>query len=92
MGDHEVRERAVVQIVAGRVAIEALGATVECGAGTLVVFDPGERHSVRALVASMLLLVLAPWPATQHYADGEEADAQHLPPNASAAPRAGDHS
>lgn len=75
MGDHHVRERAVVQVVGGRVTIEASGETAECEAGTLVVFDRGERHSVHALEDSMLLLILAPWPA----------DEQHLPPNASVA-------
>lgn len=75
MGDHHVRERAVVQVVSGRVTIEASGEAAECGAGTLVVLDRGERHSVHALEDSMLLLILAPWPV----------DEQHLPPNASVA-------
>ena len=42
--DHHVRERAVVQVISGRVAIDASGETVDCEAGTLVTFDPGERH------------------------------------------------
>jgi len=83
MGEHHVRERAVVQVVAGRVTVEASGETIECGAGTLVAFDRGERHSVHALDDSMLLLILAPWPAPRHYVEGEPADAQQLPPNAS---------
>lgn len=83
MGDHRVRERAVVQVVEGRVAIEASGERTECDAGTLVTFAPGERHSVHALAASTLLLVLAPWPAAEHYSDGAELDhAQQLPVNA----------
>ena len=86
MGDHRVRERAVVQVVAGRVSVESSGAPVECEAGTLVTFDPGERHSVRALVDSRLLLLLAPWPAPAHY-EGDEAErAQHLPANARVEP------
>lgn len=86
MGDHEVRERAILQVVDGRVSIDASGETAEGGAGTLVAFDPGERHSVRALVDSMLLLILAPWPAARHYSAGEAADAEHVPPNASVEP------
>lgn len=92
MGNHQVHERALVQIVGGHVEIVSADETIECGASTLVVFEPGERHSVRALAASMLLLILAPWPATQHYVDDEEADPQRLPPNASAAESAVDHS
>jgi quercetin dioxygenase-like cupin family protein len=82
MGEHHVRERALVQVVRGRVEIEASGAAADCGAGTLVAFERGEHHSVRALEHSLLLLILAPWPAHGHYTEAEAADPQHLPPNA----------
>jgi quercetin dioxygenase-like cupin family protein len=88
LGDHHVRERAVVSVVAGRVAIEASGEAVECGTGTVLTFDPGERHAVRASEHSLLLLILAPWPAAEHYTDAEAADAGQLPANASIAPDA----
>lgn len=87
MGDHHVRERAVVHVVSGRVSIDASGETAECAAGTLVNFAPGERHSVHAAEKATLLLLLAPWPAARHYTDDAEAGhAQHLPANASIAP------
>lgn len=87
MGDHHVRERAVVHVVSGRVSIDASGETAECAAGTLVTFAPGERHSVHAAEKATLLLLLAPWPAARHYTDDAEAGhAQHLPANASIAP------
>lgn len=87
MGDHHVRERAVVHIVSGRVSIDASGETAECPAGTVVTFAPGERHSVHAVEGSTLLLLLAPWPAAHHYSADAEADhAQRLPANASVAP------
>ena len=89
MGDHRVRERAVVNVVDGRVSIDASGVTAECGTGALVTFTPGERHSIRALEHSLLLLILAPWPAAEHYTASEAAHAQHLPANASAEPAAG---
>ena len=85
MGDHHVRDRAVVHVHHGRVSIEVGGQQVECGGGCVVTFDPGERHAVRALEPSMLLLVLAPWPATDHYVEGTAA-AQHVPANASVEP------
>jgi quercetin dioxygenase-like cupin family protein len=88
MGDHRVRERAVVQVVGGRVEIESSGERVECDTGTLVTFEPAERHSVRALTESRLLLMLAPWPAARHYADDEAEHAQQLPPNAVVEPLA----
>jgi quercetin dioxygenase-like cupin family protein len=91
MGDHRVRERAVVHVVHGRVSIEASGMTAECGTGTLVTFGPGEQHSVRALEHSLLLLILAPWPAAEHYTAAEAPHAQHLPTNASVEPASTGH-
>lgn len=89
MGDHNVRERAVVQVVSGRVSIEASGRTAECPAGTLVTFAPHERHSVQALEEATLLLLVAPWPAAEHYSDSETQNAQQLPANAYVAPLEG---
>ncbi len=86
MSDHQVRERALVQVVTGRVSIESSGEAIECNAGTLVTFEPSERHTVHALVSARLLLVLAPWPAAKHYTDVETAHGQHLPANAMADP------
>ena len=38
MADHRVRERAVVEVISGRVSIEAAEKSVECETGTLVTF------------------------------------------------------
>jgi quercetin dioxygenase-like cupin family protein len=86
MGEHHVRERAVVQVVSGRVAIDAGGEQAECGAGTLVTFAPGEQHALRALDDAKILLVLSPWPGAQHYSDGEPPTEGHVPANASVDP------
>jgi quercetin dioxygenase-like cupin family protein len=65
--DHQVHERAHVVVVAGEVDIEVDGAeTVSGGPGLLAVFDPNERHGVRARTDARLLLVLAPWPGQGH--------------------------
>jgi quercetin dioxygenase-like cupin family protein len=86
MPEHRVRERAVVEVISGRVSIEAGGETVECDAGTLVTFDPGERHAVHGLENARLLLVLAPWPAARHNQPSEAPHDQHLPANATIGP------
>ena len=86
MGDHRVRERAVLQVVSGRVLIESSGEHEECDAGTLVAFEPSERHSIRALTDARLLLLLAPWPAPDHYAEEDVERAQQLPANAAVEP------
>jgi quercetin dioxygenase-like cupin family protein len=88
LGDHRVRERALVYVVSGRVSVEASRSLVECDAGTVVTFEPSESHTLRALTAARLLLVLTPWPATGHYDDAEAERAQHLPPNALVEPLA----
>jgi mannose-6-phosphate isomerase-like protein (cupin superfamily) len=65
--EHQVRERAFVCVVEGSVTIRCGEAVVDGGVGTLVTFDPGERHSVRSAGGARLLLLLAPWPAPDHY-------------------------
>ena len=86
MGEHQVRERAVVSVVSGRVALGADGREVECEPGTLATFEPGERHTVRAIDPSRILLLLAPWPGEGHYQDGENADPARVPRDASVPP------
>lgn len=86
LGDHRVRERAVVEVIAGRVSIDSSEGTVECETGTLVTFDPGEPHTLRALADARLLLLLAPWPGAKHNTDSEEEHGQHLPANAVSEP------
>ncbi len=82
LGDHSVRERATIQVVSGSVAITSGGQTVEAEAGTLITFAPGERHAIRAGGDARVLLLLSPWPATSHYASGEDARPDRLPGNA----------
>jgi quercetin dioxygenase-like cupin family protein len=81
IGEHRVRERAVIEVVEGTVTIEAGGEAVECTAGTLVVLEPHESHSVKALEDSSLLVILAPWPAPGHDL-ASEGRGEHLPANA----------
>jgi quercetin dioxygenase-like cupin family protein len=90
MGRHQVRERAIVQVVSGRAVIECGARKAATGPGTLVVFEPAEPHAVHATTDVELLIILAPWPAPQHYSAGEiDHDPQRLPKHATEAPRAG---
>jgi quercetin dioxygenase-like cupin family protein len=43
-----------------------LGDGVTAGPGAAAVFDPRERHAVKANSDTRLLLVLAPWPGDGH--------------------------
>jgi quercetin dioxygenase-like cupin family protein len=78
LGSHSVRERSLLEVVTGRVAITTEDEQADAGPGTLVAFAPGERHAVRATDASRLLLVLAPWPAEGHYEAAEARDPQRV--------------
>ena len=60
--DHEVHERAYLVVVEGEVDI----AGTSGGPGFAAVFDPGERHAIRAHTDARVLLVLAPWPGDGH--------------------------
>ena len=67
LGDHQVHERATVFVISGQVEFEdASGETVTGGAGLLAVFDPKERHEVRAAEDARVLLLLSPWPGSGH--------------------------
>jgi quercetin dioxygenase-like cupin family protein len=86
MGDHRLHESAVLQVVAGRVGVELGDQGVECDAGTLLTFDPGETRRLRALEPSRILLLLTPWPGAGHFPDGEVADPARMPAHGTAPP------
>ena len=69
LGEHEVKENAFLIVVDGVVQIAAGGQAIDAGAGTLVRFDPEERHTVSARDGARLLLLFAPWPGEGHYRD-----------------------
>jgi redox-sensitive bicupin YhaK (pirin superfamily) len=62
MQEHEVHERAYVVVIDGEIEIGSAAG----GPGFTAVFDPHERHTVRAREDARLLLVLAPWPGDGH--------------------------
>jgi len=67
MADHQVRERATLVTVAGEIEILAEDReAITVNTGTLVVFEPGERHSLLAREDSRFLLLLSPWSLDQH--------------------------
>jgi hypothetical protein len=54
--------------------VSASGETVDAPVGTLVHFEPDERHAVRSDAGAKILLILAPWPGVGHYRGGGPAD------------------
>jgi quercetin dioxygenase-like cupin family protein len=67
LGEHSVKESALVLVLDGAVRVAAGGESVDGDAGSLFHFDPDERHSVTSDGGARLLLLLAPWTGEGHY-------------------------
>jgi quercetin dioxygenase-like cupin family protein len=86
LGEHRVRERAVLLVVHGAIEVTGDGPAESCPQGTLVLFEPGELHVVHASEQTRLLLTLAPWPAADHYQPEEHENPHELPAHATQPP------
>jgi quercetin dioxygenase-like cupin family protein len=75
MGDHQVKEAALLLVVSGEARVEAGGDAQRAVAGDLFRFAPDERHSVSSEGGARLLLTLAPWPGVGHYRGDAAASA-----------------
>ena len=75
LGDHTVKESALLLVLDGSVRVEAGDDSVDAQRGALFRFDPDERHSVTSENGARLLLTLAPWPGAGHYR-GEESSSR----------------
>jgi quercetin dioxygenase-like cupin family protein len=71
LGDHQVKERALVAVIDGAVRVESGGKTIEGGTGCFFSFDVDERRSISTDTGARILLVLAPWPGEGHYRGDE---------------------
>jgi quercetin dioxygenase-like cupin family protein len=73
LGDHQVKENAWVTVLDGEVQVTAGGETISGSRGTMVRFEPDERHALTSAYGARLLLLLAPWPGEGHYRGGDAA-------------------
>ena len=64
--EHQVHERAYLLVADGEIEVDGQGSTQSGGPGYLAVFDPNERHEVRAKTDARIVLILAPWPGEGH--------------------------
>jgi len=67
LGEHQVKEAALILVVDGEAKVDAGDESVEAHAGDLFRFEPDERHTVTSTGGARLLLVLSPWPGVGHY-------------------------
>jgi quercetin dioxygenase-like cupin family protein len=75
LGDHQVKEAALLVVCDGRVRVQAGNDSLDASVGTVVRFEPDERHAVSADADARVLLVLAPWPGAGHYRGERKAGA-----------------
>ena len=60
LGEHQVRERAWLMVVEGSARVEAGGGdVVEAGPGTLLTFEPDERHKVSSASGTRIVMTTA---------------------------------
>jgi quercetin dioxygenase-like cupin family protein len=71
LGEHQVKEGALVSVIEGQVRVDSGGETIDGEAGSFFSFDADERRSISSDTGARLLLVLSPWPGEGHYR-GEE--------------------
>ena len=67
LGDHQVKENAWVTVLDGTVEVTVEGQVSAAESGTMLRFDPDERHALRSVDGARVLMVLAPWPGEGHY-------------------------
>ena len=67
LGQHSVKEWALLLVLEGTVRVEAGDESFDAGAEELFQFEPDERHSVTSDDGARILLMLAPWPGDGHY-------------------------
>ncbi len=75
LGDHQVKERAWIVVLAGQVEVTAGDESISADPGTLCRFDPDERHAISAPDGARILLLLAPWPGEGHYRESRSGAA-----------------
>jgi quercetin dioxygenase-like cupin family protein len=67
LGDHQVKEGALIAVVDGAVRVESGGETVEGEVGSFFSFDPDERRSISSDSGARVVIVFSPWPGEGHY-------------------------
>jgi quercetin dioxygenase-like cupin family protein len=84
LGEHEVHERAIIQVARGSVELTSESGAIACREGAVILLEPGERHGVLARGHARILLTLAPWPGDGHYepSEAQAKDPHRLRPGA----------
>jgi quercetin dioxygenase-like cupin family protein len=76
LGEHQVREAALLLVVDGTARVDCGDESVDAPAGELFRFDPAERRTVTTAGGARILLVLAPWPGEGHYVSASSGSAR----------------
>jgi len=76
LGEHQVKENAWITVLDGDVEVTADGGVHTVPQGTMMRFEPDERHAISSANGARLLILLAPWPGDGHYRGGDSATAR----------------
>jgi quercetin dioxygenase-like cupin family protein len=76
LGQHQVKEHTWIVVVDGTAHVDAAGESIDAPVGTLVHFEPDERHAVSSQSGARFLLLLAPWPSPGHFRGQQRAPAE----------------
>ena len=66
LSGHQVHEHAWPAVLDGQLEVSSGSASRQLGRGSLLHFDPGERHEGRAQTETRIPLLLAPCPGPEH--------------------------
>ena len=84
LGDHEVHERAIIQVARGTIELTSGAAPRPAARAPSCCWSRASATRCCAREHARLLLTLAPWPGAGHYDPSEAQDPHRLPPNATA--------
>jgi quercetin dioxygenase-like cupin family protein len=73
LGEHQVKENAWITVLDGDLEVSAAGDVHTVSQGTMMRFEPDERHALRSTNGARVLILLAPWPGDGHYRGGDSA-------------------
>jgi quercetin dioxygenase-like cupin family protein len=74
LGDHQVKERALLSVLEGAVRVESGGKTIDGEVGCFFSFDADERRSISTEKGARILLIFSPWPGEGHYRGDRKPD------------------
>jgi quercetin dioxygenase-like cupin family protein len=79
LSEHQVHEHTWLVLTAGQLEIvDSHDGTITAGPGHVMHWDPNQRHEVRAIGDSRILMLLTPWPGEGHPSERARANPEAI--------------